>query len=695
MQTRSIDRLLLCISNCLIFSACLHDLFVVKYRTDIHLISRWLLIIVVIFYIILFFLTRVSSYLFSKTFIFSTSLLLSFCLSLSTFTLITNTVSSTTNFVLFNFLLILSIICSFLSNLIHLLNNTTFYFIHYNELAELIGYCFGLYITAQSISVYYLLLSLFLLIITLRLRAFHGFILLLFNLGYFYNYYTPYSYIACFCFLVRLIGRPIIELYFISLTSLERWILLLHLSSSYRVLFQRFMILIYCLLPLHSIYIIGQTVRFHNEWFIIVPVFIISVAIWFIFRSLTCSLLWMLSNKLIDCYLTMVQANNADEHHKISFTKLMASRGIRYFGLIAWPMLVCSTILTCFISLLHYDTCTTYSLVLFLLTIDFECLVLALVKQLTSIVGGSCVGYALVEPAVETRDNGLFSGSRNVQILSQQDAYESSQRCTNILNGLERFMANNLIDIFGCDYSSSGVSMNFIDNKLKTFFARRTDDGRHYDTYIFYFSGPTCDNGDIILADNQKITLNLLFQWWCENESSSSSRLILVFDTYHSHKWLKQIRCQTFNNTCKPGVYIVLQTFTQQKKMPKLIELGQVHLGIFTEIWLKLNMTDETSKTSHDSNASWRANHLEPKCSFSYYYPEFNFRQPTSVDVDTYLNEHLFLKRLHFIYHLLTYIPSLFIYPFLYIFNCIKRWRFHLLAPRVIDTYHGFKLFVR
>jgi hypothetical protein len=180
------------------------------------------------------------------------------------------------------------------------------------------------------------------------------------------------------------------------------------------------MILIYYILPFHCIYVIGQTVRLHDEWFIIVPMFIISVGIWFIFRSLTFSLLWMLSNKLIDCYLTMLQANIDNEKHKISFIKLMASKGkfknfylnkilrilfcnkgIRYFGLITWPILVCSTLLTCFIGLLHYDTCTSYSLVLFLLTIHFECLILALVKQLTSIVGGSCVGYALVAPAFE------------------------------------------------------------------------------------------------------------------------------------------------------------------------------------------------------------------------------------------------------------------------------------------------------
>ena len=65
-------------------------------------------------------------------------------------------------------------------------------------------------------------------------------------------------------------------------------------------------------------------------------------------------------------------------------------------------------------------------------------------------------------------------------------------------------MSNNLIDIFGCDYSSSGITMNFIDTKLKAFFARRIDDGRRYDTYLFYFSGPTDDNGDIILSGKEK-----------------------------------------------------------------------------------------------------------------------------------------------------------------------------------------------
>ena len=327
MSSEHFDRLFLCISNCLIFFACSHDLFVVKYRTDLHLISRWIFILFLTIYILFFVLTRLLPKLFKNLLLFLTSLLLALCLSLSTFTLMTNTVSSGHHLLIFNFLLILSMICSFLSDFIRLINHTTFHFLHYNEFAELLGFSLGFYITSQSTALYYLLLSFFLLIITLRLRAFHSFILLILNIIYFYHYYTPYSYIGCCTFLIRLLGRAIIELYFIPLTSLERWIVLLHFSSSYRTIFQRLMIVLYYLLSFYCVYTIGKTVPAHDEWFIIVPMFVISLGIWIIFRSLTFSLLWMLSKKLIDCYLTMLQANTDNEKHQISFIKLMASRG--------------------------------------------------------------------------------------------------------------------------------------------------------------------------------------------------------------------------------------------------------------------------------------------------------------------------------------------------------------------------------
>ena len=334
MPNRSIERLLSSIGNALIYLACFHDLFIVKYRPDSHLISRSIFTVFVLVQLLLFLLTRFLPNLFSKLFTFTTSFSLSLCLSLSIFSSPTNTIVSAKDLIIFDSLLFLSIPCSFSATVMRLIDHTSFQFIHLAELAELLGFTYGVYITAQSAALYYFIASFFLLIITLRLRAFHSFILLSLNLIYFFYYYTPYSYIACLCFLFRLVGRPIVELYFVSLTSLERWIVLLHLSSPLRRSFQRLMIVIYCLLPFQSIFAIGHTVRLHDEWFIIVPLFAISVVVWFVFRSLTFSLLWMLSNKLIDCYLTMIQANGESGKHQISLIKLMASKGkcVRLWG---------------------------------------------------------------------------------------------------------------------------------------------------------------------------------------------------------------------------------------------------------------------------------------------------------------------------------------------------------------------------
>ena len=327
MQNTKSDRILLCISNGLILIACLNDLFIVKYRSDSHVVPRWTLLIVFATYLCLLFLSRILPQLSSQLCLFATSLLISICLSLSIFTPITNTISTSTNLILFDFLLLISTICSLVATFARSLNQNTFSFVHHNELAELIGLSCGFYITRQSSTLYYLISCLFLIIITLRLRAFHSFILLASNTIYFLSYFTPYSYIACLCVITRLLARPIIEIYFISLTSIERWLILLQLSRSYRKSFQRIMIILYFLLPFRSILNIGQTVRQHDEWFIIIPIFAISFVAWLVFRLLACSLLWMLSNKLIECYLTKLQSTVDNENQSISLVKLMASQG--------------------------------------------------------------------------------------------------------------------------------------------------------------------------------------------------------------------------------------------------------------------------------------------------------------------------------------------------------------------------------
>ena len=219
------NRIFFCLANCFVGIACLQDFDVVKS----------ILIFVFLFEI----LSRFVSNVFSRIFFFLNSFFLSFCLSLSIFT-------ASSNVFLFDLFLFASIFCSFVGNFLQLFDRSSkFRFVHSNEFAEFIGFALGIFIVKQSISLDFLLVSIFLLVVTLRLRAFHSFILLVFNLFYFYFYFSPSSYVACGTFLVRIFSRSIIELYFVSLTSMERWFILLQLSKSYRRIFQRFFIGLY------------------------------------------------------------------------------------------------------------------------------------------------------------------------------------------------------------------------------------------------------------------------------------------------------------------------------------------------------------------------------------------------------------------------------------------------------------------
>ena len=73
-------------------------------------------------------------------------------------------------------------------------------------------------------------------------------------------------------------------------------------------------------------------------------------------------------------------------------------------------------------------------------------------------------------------------------------------RSTQILNTVQSFFAYHLVENYGCDYSSSGLTSESVESKLKAFFQRQTSDGPRYDTYIVYYSGHVYDNGDWALA---------------------------------------------------------------------------------------------------------------------------------------------------------------------------------------------------
>ena len=71
-----------------------------------------------------------------------------------------------------------------------------------------------------------------------------------------------------------------------------------------------------------------------------------------------------------------------------------------------------------------------------------------------------------------------------------------------------------LIEILGCDYSTTGLGFGMVEEKIKNLFAKRTKagngDGARFDTYLFYFSGLTTDDGSLVLGGDVTFALVLL-----------------------------------------------------------------------------------------------------------------------------------------------------------------------------------------
>lgn len=90
-------------------------------------------------------------------------------------------------------------------------------------------------------------------------------------------------------------------------------------------------------------------------------------------------------------------------------------------------------------------------------------------------------------------------------LLPPDQVQELNQRSTAMLSGVQRLFAHHLIEAFGCDYSSSGVTLEALSAKIKTFLELRTADGPRHDTYLIYYSGHCHPSGEWALAGEEGV----------------------------------------------------------------------------------------------------------------------------------------------------------------------------------------------
>lgn len=374
------------------------------------------------------------------------------------------------------------------------------------ELIELIGLmCSSTLFHSQYLSIALLSMSFIASVIGVRLKSFSCFVqliafLITARLEIFPRLFQLHPNVpALAAFAGRFCFSAAFDLYFGAQSQLERWKKLLRTPSILRKLSLTFLLAIQiAYLTIHSLLI-----KNHKEWFIVVPLFGVFSAIWCVFHLAFIACCWTISNRITLC-------NQSYFEDKESYSNVLASRGIRHLALTANRLVKAAVFLTFLVTIISWRTKTALSLSLACFLLPLELAICSLIGSFGSKLGGTCIGYALVAPAVNVRSD------LSPTLLPSSHVADISGRATAILNVIQQFFVSHLIDNAGCDYTSSGVTLSDVKAKLCSLFSKRTSDGPRYDTYIVYYSGHAHQNGDWALADNDILKFDYILQWWKE-----------------------------------------------------------------------------------------------------------------------------------------------------------------------------------
>lgn len=84
-----------------------------------------------------------------------------------------------------------------------------------------------------------------------------------------------------------------------------------------------------------------------------------------------------------------------------------------------------------------------------------------------------------------------YSADGQPTVLPPEQVQQMNLRSTGMLNNVQRLFSHHMIQTFGCDYSTSGVTLAALQTKLRNFLDLCTEDGPRHDTYLIFYSGHT------------------------------------------------------------------------------------------------------------------------------------------------------------------------------------------------------------
>ncbi|XP_042728607.1 transmembrane protein 168 isoform X2 [Lagopus leucura] len=403
------------------------------------------------------------------------------------------------------------------------------------EFLELVGFAIAstTMLVEKSMSIILLVIALAMLIVDLRMKSFLAIPNLaifgaIASLLFFPSLQIPTNPFALACFFSCLISDPLLDVYFSGLSVTERWKPYLYRGKICR----RLSVVSVGVIELIFFILAAFKLRYLDLWYFVIPGFSIFGIFWMICHVIFFITLWGFHTKLNDChkvYYTHCAENN-------SLDRVMASKGMRHFCLISKQLVFFSLLATAVLGAVSWQPSNGIFMSAFLIVLPLESMAHGLFHELGNCLGGTCVGYAVVVPT------NFCSPDGQPTLLPPDHVQELNLRSTGMLNAIQRFFAYHMIETYGCDYSTSGLSFDTLHSKIKSFLELRTADGPRHDTYILYYSGHSHGSGEWALAGGDALRLDTLLEWWREKNGTFCSRLIIVLDCENSQPWVKEVR---------------------------------------------------------------------------------------------------------------------------------------------------------
>ncbi|XP_030632771.1 transmembrane protein 168-A [Chanos chanos] len=470
---------------------------------------------------------------------------------------------------------------------------------------------------------------------------------------------------ALACYLGRLICEPLLDVFFSGLSVTERWLPFLTAGRLWR----RFSLLPLCVVELGFFVRCALKLRDLNFWYLVIPGFCVFWLFWLLCHVVFLVTLWGFHSKLSECQ----RAQAAQRINKQGLERVMTSRGMRHFCLISQRLVFFSLMSTAILAAVSWQGSDGIFMSVFLLVLPMESLAHGLFRDLGNCLGGTSVGYAVVIPTSYCSPDG------QPVLLPPEEVQELNGRSTAMLNSIQRLFSHHLIQTFGCDYSTSGLSLEALQTKLCTFLELCTSEGPRHDTYVIFYSGHTLRTGDWALTGGKSLRLEQILDWWRERNAGFCSRLILVLDTENSLPWVKAVRRVE-------GIYVAVQG--AQMSFGDDLERQEVpRLGDFTSEWVEYNCNP-------DSNVQWseKGRLISATYGVSKHWSDYTLHLPTGSDVAKHWKTH-FPKPTYPLVSVANWCCGLNLFWLCGVcMRCFRRLKQSWFPPSVLDTGQGIKL---